>query len=88
MNKHDLVTIVGNIPIDERVARDLEGAVIGPPQFLNNGSVEFKIVYKDGGPGIVNVKGPSEATTQIRFATDSDWPMEWPIEWRFVGRGT
>ena len=84
MNKGDLMTIIGNIPIDARVAKDLEGAVIGAPKFLDDGSVDFNVKFRDGGVGVVNVNGPSEAATQIRLAVDSDWP----VEWRFVGRGT
>ena len=74
---NELVTINGEIPCDGRVAKDLEGAAVGKPIFLDNGSVDFSVTYKDGGTGVVNVKG---ATFQIQFATDSGWP----VKWRFV----
>ena len=77
MNEPDLVTIIGGIPIDERSYKELEGTVLGTPRFLDNGNVEFRVTFKDGGHGVVNVQGPSEATAQIQFATDRDWPVDW-----------
>ena len=72
----ELVTIIGDIPVGGQVAKDLEGAAVGKPRFLDNGSVDFRVAYKDGGTGVVNVKG-LEATAQIQFATDRGWPVKW-----------
>ena len=71
---NELVTIIGEIPIDGKFPKDLEGAAVGKPRFLDDGSVDFSVTYKDGGTGVVNVKG---ATSQIQYATDSGWPIEW-----------